>query len=134
MKKSFAGSIILVAILFLINTSHASLMKSFAIVNKTGFTVTSVKLSHSGSESWGVNITTLDQIVDGESFKFMMSIEQPNCVFDIKYTDSSGKEYTMRQVDFCNSEMISLIVPPVQNTKSNDGNTGTNPQKKLENK
>jgi hypothetical protein len=77
----------------------------YTLVNKSGISVSSVQFSEASSNSWnsiGVNLS------DGQKLTLTFDTPSENCVYNLKFTDNTGKEYIMDAVDLCGQTEIIL--------------------------
>jgi hypothetical protein len=85
----------------------------YKLVNKSGVYVSSLQFSATGINSWnsiGVNLSN-DQVLT-------LSFDTPseNCIYNLKFTDNTGKEYEMDAVDLCG--MTEIILSTTNSTEA----------------
>ncbi len=110
MKKLLFIAAFLLFSTILYNSASAQL-STFFMENGTGMTVTSVYVSMPGASSWSQNLLTDSKVKNGDSFQFDLNINPSNCTYDIKFTNSKGREYVVRNISFCSSSFLTLTKP-----------------------
>jgi hypothetical protein len=80
----------------------------FKMVNRTGYQIDSVYVSHAASNSWGSDIMGKDALGNGESVNITFPHGGSACKFDIKVKYNDGDTAEWGNVDLCEYETISL--------------------------
>src|SRR5512146_411828 len=99
---------VLVLSFALLSTAYSQNKHEYTITNKSGVTVTGIYASVAGKNSWGSNLITKGKIKNGGAYKIEVPVDASNCTWDIKYHDSKGKDYVMKNVNLCNSTALNL--------------------------
>lgn len=82
----------------------------FKLVNKTGYQIDQVYVSHHSSDDWGSDIMGRDALADGEAVNISFPHGGSACHFDIKvkyHDDGSTAEWS--DVDLCQYETITIF-------------------------
>ncbi len=109
MKSKLVIALLFAGYFALTNSSFAQLSSTYTIVNKSGVTVKAVYYTPAGANNWSDNISTLDKIGLNEGFQYGFDgIDKDHCAIDLKFVDSSGKDWMMNNVSLCSASIITL--------------------------
>jgi len=111
MKRNFLRGALILSLLLLVDSSEAQISKTFRVVNKTGIALTSVRISSSNANEWGLELNTMEKMPNNTSFEFGHKIDTARCMYDIKFTAEDGTEFFMKDVNFCQLKEIALVMP-----------------------
>ncbi len=120
MKRNLFLTASIAALFFFTYTLSAQTSKTFKVVNKTGNPVTSVRMSKSNANEWGLELNTMEKVPNGSSFEFGTKIDAAMCKYDVKFVSADGVEYYMKDVDLCQIKEIVLVMPDDNQGKSEE--------------
>jgi hypothetical protein len=103
-----AGMMVLAA--GLAPTAAPKFQDDYAVINKTGLTITHLYLSPNKDDKWGDDILEKDVLADGEECGIEFDEDDEECAWDIKVTDSKGAEWTVTNVDLCKYTKITFTM------------------------
>src|SRR4030095_336416 len=100
-------------ILLLLFLCFYSQSQTFKIINKTGETITNVKLSVADKNDWTSVADSTVTLIKNQSYQFSIPVISPGCKYDFRCApvSKSGKAYVVRGVDLCENSEIKLIIP-----------------------
>jgi hypothetical protein len=97
------------ALLITFSTVASANDADFKLVNKTGYQIDNVYVSHASSKNWGSDIMGKDAIGDGDAVNITFPHGGSACRFDIKVNYNDGDTAEWGDVDLCKFETISLF-------------------------
>ncbi len=80
----------------------------FALVNKTGITVTHVYVTPTDAEEWGDDIMEKDVLANNESVDIVFDRKETTCSWDLKVTDKDGDDVEWEELNLCKASKITL--------------------------
>ena len=82
--------------------------QNFSVVNNTGHTVVTLKVSPTNDNNWGPDILGRDTLANGESAQITFPRNTSQCAWDIQATYDDGTNTDMRNVDLCTVATVTL--------------------------
>jgi hypothetical protein len=82
--------------------------QNFALINRTGSTITAVNVSPVGSNSWGPNILGNQVVNDEQQLDVSFPPGITECNFDLKITYDTEDSADLRAVNLCNASRITV--------------------------
>jgi hypothetical protein len=86
----------------------AEAQQNFTVVNNTGHTVVTLKVSPTSQDSWGPDILGRGTLGNGESAQITFPRNTTQCAWDIQATYDDGTNTDMRNVDLCTVATVTL--------------------------
>ncbi len=80
----------------------------FALVNKTGMTVTHVYVSPTHEDHWGDDVMEEDVLANNETVDIEFDTKETVCSWDLKVTDSDGDDVEWEELNLCKASKITL--------------------------
>jgi hypothetical protein len=134
MKQNFLWIALVLAFLFIGNSVTAQVSKTFKVINKSGFSVTSVRISQSNANEWSMELNTMDKIPNNGSFDFGQKYDTARCMHDIKFTAEDGTEYFLKDINLCRVKEIVLEIREEKQGNMEGPKIETDPNVKTEGK
>lgn len=107
MKRPLLSAGIIAAVMMLAPVSRAG-EQDFAIVNKTGTTLTNIYVSHVSQRSWGKDLLKGQELDSGETFNVTFNgYGDDECTFDIR-VESAKTYWEIPKVNLCDIEKLTL--------------------------
>lgn len=85
-------------------------VQDYAVINKTGMTLTHLYLSPNNDDKWGDDILGKDVLADGEECGIEFDPDDEECSYDIKVVDSKDIAWTVTDVDLCKYTKVTFTV------------------------
>ncbi len=83
--------------------------QDFKIVNKTGFTITSLYASPVKAKNWGSDILGEGEMASGRTLEIKFSgYGDKVCRFDVMLKDEDEKEWIVEDIDLCEIHSLSF--------------------------
>ncbi len=83
--------------------------QDFKIVNKTGFTITSLYASPVKAKNWGSDILGEGEMASGRTLEIKFSgYGDKVCKFDVMLKDEDEKEWIVEDIDLCEIHSLSF--------------------------
>jgi len=107
------GFFIFAALLLLlyISSSYSQVSKTFKVFNKTGITVTSLRVSSNDIYNWSLPLNTAEKVMNNQNFSFTMKVDTARCIYDFKFTIEDGTDYIIEDVKLCEKPEFDLLIP-----------------------
>ena len=83
-------------------------VQDFAVVNKTGFTITSLHASPIKDRSWGDDILGDDELLNGEELEIKFTGYGNLCRFDLMLTDTKDIEWIVEDINLCDVHSVTF--------------------------
>ena len=80
----------------------------FALVNKTGMTVTHVYVTPTHEDHGGEDIMEEDVLPNNQSVDIEFDRKETTCSWDLKVTDSDGDDVEWEELNLCKASKITL--------------------------
>ncbi len=110
MKQGFVISVVVVLFL-LISSAYSQVSKTFKFNNKTGVTITSLRVASNDTYDWSLPLNTQEKVMNNQSFNFTMKIDTARCIYDFKFTTDDGTDYILEDITLCAKADIDLVIP-----------------------
>ena len=83
--------------------------QDFTIVNKTGFTISSLYASPVKAKNWGGDILGEGEMATGRTLEIKFSgYGEKVCRFDVMLKDENDKEWIVEDIDLCEIHSLSF--------------------------
>jgi hypothetical protein len=82
--------------------------QNFTVVNNTGHTVVTLKVSPTNDNNWGPDILGRATLGNGETAQITFPRNTTQCAWDIQATYDDGTNTDMRNVDLCTVATVTL--------------------------
>ena len=112
--KLIAASVFL--LFFTITMNNIVFSGERTVVNKSGDNVTGLMVTPAGTTGW--NSVYQGSFSNGQKMSFNYDETSGNCVVNVKFTNSTGKEFILENIDLCAANEIILSTPESINTES----------------
>jgi hypothetical protein len=109
MKATFFAALMTLAA-GLVSTAAPAVQDDYAVINKTGMTITHLYLSPTKDDKWGDDILEKDVLADGEECGIEFDKDDDECAYDIKIIDSKKQEWTVTNVDLCKYTKVTFTM------------------------
>lgn len=83
--------------------------QNFSILNSTGHTVLTVKVSPTSESSWGPDILGANVLRNGQTLEVSFDRNTTECNYDIQATYDDGDTTDMRGVNLCQVGTVNLV-------------------------
>ncbi|NCN04177.1 MAG: hypothetical protein GW949_00950 [Spirochaetales bacterium] len=81
----------------------------FEIVNRTGFTIYWIYVSHESDSEWGEDRLGREVLLDGDGFTVFLE-DYPNSVFDIRVIDEDNDSYTYTNMNLEQDPVLQVVL------------------------
>jgi len=90
--------------------TNAPVVQDYAVINKTGLTLTHLYLSPNNDNEWGDDILDQDVLANGEECGIEFDPDDEECAYDIKVIDSKETAWTVTNVDLCKYTKVTFTM------------------------
>lgn len=110
MKRSILLTAALTLFLF-ISSAYSQVSKTYKANNKTGATITSLRVSSNDVYDWSLPLNTQEKVMNSQTFNFTMKIDTARCIYDFKFTTDDGTDYILEDISLCAKTDIDIMMP-----------------------
>jgi hypothetical protein len=105
----FVWGLVLLFVLSIGGEAQAQGKQDFVLANGTGYTIRSVYLAPSKSDSWGDDVWGKEVFEDGEESEINFSRKERDCLWDLKVVwQDDGTSSVWYELDLCKINKITL--------------------------
>lgn len=83
--------------------------QNFALINKTGYTISEVYVAPSKSDTWDEDIMGPDQIADGDRVDIEFSRKEKTCKWDLRVVYEDEDEATWEGFNLCEVSVVTIF-------------------------
>lgn len=84
--------------------------KEIVFINKTPTKITAIYLSPTGKVDPSPNLLERLTLKRGKNTRIQMPHDMGNCRFDLQYVDNKDKAYTIRDIDICTTNELTIYL------------------------
>jgi hypothetical protein len=100
------------AFLFLFTfTSFSQLNVTVKAHNKTGLTITALRISQNDAYNWSLPLNMVEKVKDSQTIEFKWKVDTNICKYDFQFTDDVGTNYILEDISICGKHEFDIIKP-----------------------